>query len=87
MNIGDKVVCIDDSPSKCPCCKGEKLNISKNLVYVISGLALKDGIFLIGVNQFHNDKRNSIDYGFLSTRFVSLTDLKNKSSKPLDTYA
>jgi hypothetical protein len=78
MKIGDKVVCIDDSPSKCPCCLGKDTGLVKNQVYVIQNFEIDSrknlSLALIGIqpkcHSFSDLK------GFLSIRFRPLEDIK-----------
>ena len=58
MNNGDKVVCVDDSPSKCPCCMGVKdERLILNNVYVVRNAVTlpsgRVGLELLGMTPPH----------------------------------
>lgn len=82
MEIGTKVVCIDDSPSKCPCCLGKDTGLVKNKVYVIQNFEIDSRknlcLALVGIQPKCHYHLNLS--GFLATRFRSLEDIKELNS-------
>ena len=77
MKIGDKVVCVDDSPSKCHCCLGTPSGLILNNVYVVSGYSRDPGgILLLGFPAPHHD----IGKGFRIERFRLLDELKQQAA-------
>ncbi len=76
MNISDKVVCVDDSPS---CNDGSK-PLELNKVYVIEGIDTTPrpsgplGLFLVGVPNYLS-KRGEV-LGWKHARFRLLDELK-----------
>ena len=86
MKIGDKVVCVDDSPCIC----GQQIGLIKNNVYVVEACGEQNGrsvFYLLGWqasckdNPIHRDSRKNTAR---ATRFRSLDEMKleakNKSS-------
>jgi hypothetical protein len=83
MEIGTKVVCIDDSPSKCRCCLGEPTGLIKNQVYVIEGFEIDGfgtlGLVLVGTRP--KPKSHPLEgKGFNVRRFRSLDHIKELNS-------
>jgi len=83
MTIGDKVVCVDDSP--CKCCGGI-FPTTKGMVYVIENLLVYHKglvLMLVGVNAAPLHAR-----GILAYRFRLLDELKQearlRTSKPVE---
>lgn len=78
MKIGDKVVCVDDSPCKCPgiYCNGA-MPVKRNGVFVIEGLFISSGILFIilfGVAAQSGHLR-----GVNASRFRLLDDMKQEA--------
>jgi hypothetical protein len=81
MNIGDKVVCVDDGP--CVNCGHPNLWIKKDAVYVIRNIRRVGEtvvLDLVGVNSpaCHED----FGMGFGVRRFRRLEELKKQASVP-----
>lgn len=78
MSIGDKVVCVDDSP--CKTC-GANLSIVKGSIYVIVGLRLSrygsiPMLDLLGAEAAcHGEKNN----GYMAARFRLLDEMKHRT--------
>ena len=86
MKIGDKVVCVDDSPCRCGC--GQELNVKQGVIYVVSGFKIWNGILgllLVGVIQSHKEYGN--EAAIAASRFRLLDHLKEKSQSLKETYA
>jgi hypothetical protein len=83
MKIGDKVVCVDDSP--CSIC-GKKHSLIKSSVYVVSAVrGFLDSLGSVGVKCIgaacHNHNNST---GFLSSlRFRLLDELKAANKRQL----
>lgn len=84
MKIGDKVVCVDDSPRKdCNC----HVLVRKDSIYVIKGICPitdsygKAGIYLVGIINFHNCGRSALGGAFAAIRFRKLDELKQESKE------
>ena len=80
MKIGDKVVCVNDSPCRCGC--GEPCEVKKDAVYVISGFTIGSngdlGLNLVGVVPFAFSMH--INFGWSSSRFRLLDELKEQNA-------
>ena len=83
MKIGDKVVCIDDSP--CCRCGAKNIYISKGMVYVVANVRLSilenPIIDLIGIKPPECHTKNQ---GFCINRFRLLDELKEESKQKAD---
>lgn len=81
MNIGDKVVCIDDGPLCCNCNFGERSPLKRNQVYSIEGFTVDVngilGLILLGVPIMHKDTTHSKGYNV--RRFRKLDEMKMQS--------
>jgi hypothetical protein len=88
MNIGDKVVCVDDSP--CVQCGGNG-NIKKGIVYVIqnirqSTLGKVTILDLIGVNpNCHNSPYGKTAYS--ANRFRLLSEMQSEAAQRKTAHA
>lgn len=78
MKIGDKVVCVDDSPSKCNCCWGMSCPLTFGSVYVVSRAGRTQTghpyIEVVGVRLSHH----RVVFGFAASRFRLLSEMKNE---------
>ena len=82
MNIGDKVVCIDDSPCKCGC--GYKMPLLKNNIYVIEAMKLANHglcIMLFGIRAKSPCEGKDGENWFLFRRFRLLDELKKQNEQ------
>lgn len=78
MKVGDKVVCVDDSPCRCSCHKGEPCSLILNHVYVVEGLTETDGVsglLLYG----KRDDRHKFNFAYSANRFRLLDELKQEA--------
>jgi hypothetical protein len=78
MKIGDKVVCIDNSPCRCGRCGGMPISLVKGAVYVIEGFAVyKRSLLLLLVGLVHPKNAAHTEYNSAnSDRFRLLDELK-----------
>ena len=80
MNIGDKVVCVDDSP--CKTC-GSPLALSKNQIYVVIGIR-KSNIttqILLDIIGSKPTCHQSPNPGYLANRFRPLNEIKTANKQ------
>lgn len=75
MTIGDKVVCVDDSPSK----HGHKCPVVDGRVYVVSQLFEHKG--KLGLNLIGVRIKNKRYCGFAASRFRLLSEMKREAKK------
>jgi hypothetical protein len=81
FQVGDKVVCVDDSPPKNTCdCQVGKNQLRKGAVYVVRGTVNigGGGIYLVGIWSI-TCRDYSIEHPFISSRFRLLSDLRAES--------
>lgn len=77
MNVGDKVVCVDDSP--CKIC-GVISDLIVNRVYVVQKITQHKCIVVVGIAMkachISNDGN---DWGYVPERFRKLDELKEET--------
>lgn len=83
MNIGDKVVCVNDSRCRCAICIGLPVPVIKNNVYVVERISnafsgRTTAIVLLGVPKVHEDLP---DRGIGADRFRLLDELKQQAKQ------
>lgn len=76
MKVGDKVVCVDDSLSRCPCCFGLPTGLILDNVYVVEAVH-RDGLSIkvLGVPLIHSFLTGD-DHYYSVERFRKLDELK-----------
>lgn len=76
MRNGDKVICVDDSPSRCKCCAGMKCPLIKGNVYVVSATGRTSTghpfVEVLGVRLNHH----YAIFGYDAKRFRLLSQMK-----------
>lgn len=78
MMNGTKIVCVDASPCKCPCCYGSPSGLILNNVYVVESFNETFGLFVIGIPKSGHTKDG--DYGYNEKRFRLLDELKQENA-------
>lgn len=85
MRTGDKVVCVDDSPSRCKCCTGMKCPLIKWNVYVVRATGKtetgKPFVELIGIRPDHHQTV----FGYDQSRFRLLAQMKSEARDAITT--
>lgn len=76
MKAGDKVVCVDDSPSRCHCCFGEDVGLRNGAIYVVSSVGIsqwgRPHVSLVGLGI--GPKHKTV--GFAIARFRLLDEMR-----------
>ncbi len=88
MKIGDKVVCIDDSPCRCTLCNRVDLGIKKGQIYNIIGLLEMPLGLTISLTNVLGCPSYRVYYGcFIGAdrfRLIEKSKTKVKKSYPLE---
>lgn len=88
MKIGDKIVCVDASPSHCRCCPGRvDSRLILGNVYVVAGFQTYKlggiGVLLLGMKPDHHVSK----FGYDINRFRLLSEMKNSINKPINDHS
>lgn len=85
MKIGDKVVCVDDSPCQCLVRCGSPSGVEKGRVYVVADtVGVSDGLRLILVGRapvpYHASSPPTFGRGLDANRFRRLEEVKAENA-------